>query len=83
VPSQDETISAFVARLRAAGEKCQFDVDIEDMSKLEEAIRDRLLCGCGDPSIQNRLLEEPADKPLTLKRAMELATAIESASQNA
>ena len=43
-------------------------------------LRDRLLCGVLDPSIQRRLLAEPDS--MTLEEALNITQAMESAEQN-
>lgn len=45
---------------------------------MDDMIRDGLVCGVNDDHIQKRLLSEP-DGSLTLKRAIQLATAMETA----
>jgi len=68
-----ETVAAFVAELRQLSEFCEFGATLEDM------LRDRLVCGIASSAIQRRLLAEP---DLTLKKAQDLAQAIESADKN-
>ena len=63
---QEESIAKFVAKLRHIAQFCGY----------EEMLRDRLVCGVNDPQIQKRLL---AETELTLKKAFELAQAIEMA----
>ena len=55
-------------------EHCEFGDTLEDM------LRDRLVCGICNDSMQRRLLAEPK---LTFKKAYELATAMESAARDA
>ena len=69
-----ETIAMFLAELRHLTEHCEFG------STLEEMLRDRLVCGVRDIRIQRQLLAEPK---LTLKRALDLALAIEAADKDA
>ena len=69
-----ESISTFVAELRSLAEFCNFG------STLNEMLRDRLVCGVNDDSIQRRLL---AEEKLTFQKALELAQAQETASKNA
>ena len=45
-------MAAFVAGLRQLSEHCEFGTTLEDM------IRDRLVCGVANSSIQRRLLAE-------------------------
>ncbi len=71
---QGETISVFLAELRRLSEYCEFG------STLDEMLRDRLVCGTRDDKIQRRLLAEPK---LTLKRAVDLAIAIETSEKDA
>ena len=54
-----ESVAAYVASLKAIGEHCSFD-------KLEEMVRDRLICGVGD---SRAMLQE---KDLTYQKALEL-----------
>ena len=69
----DETISAYVAGLRQLTQHCEFGI------YLDEALRDRLVCGIPSSHIQRRLLSE--DK-LTFKRALEVALAMETAAKD-
>ena len=68
-----ESVAVFVAELRQLSEHCEFGTTLEDM------IRDRLVCGVANSSIQGRLL---AEQSLTLKQAHDLARAIETAEKN-
>ena len=70
----EESIMQFLAELRRLATHCDFN------NYLEEALRDRFVCGLKSESIQKRLLTE--DK-LDLKRALELAQGMESAHRNA
>uniref|UniRef100_H3AQ55 Gypsy retrotransposon integrase-like protein 1 n=1 Tax=Latimeria chalumnae TaxID=7897 RepID=H3AQ55_LATCH len=72
VRQQGETIAAFVAELWWLTEYCCFDAALEDI------IRDRSVCGINDNQIQRRQL---AESDLILQRAVELATAMESAAR--
>ena len=65
-----ETVAAFIAELRQLSEFCEFGATPENM------LRDRLVCGIASSAIQRRLL---AELDLTLKKAQDLAQAIESA----
>ena len=69
-----ESIAAYVAALRALGEHCQFG------ARLDEMLRDRLVCGVQDSAIQRRLLQEPE---LTYKSEYDLAIAMEAATRDA
>ena len=55
-----ESISEFIAGLRKLSPRCEFN------TFLEEALRDRLVCGIGDSKISKRFLVEEA---LTLKKS--------------
>ena len=70
---QGETIQQYVAELRNLSEHCEF------ADQLEKMLRDRLVCGVNDERIQRRLL---AESHLEFKKAMELATAMETADRN-
>ena len=48
-----ETVAAYVAELRAIAEFCNFKDTLEDM------LRDRLVCGVNDATMQKKLLSEP------------------------
>lgn len=69
-----ETIAMFLAEVRHLTEHCEFGATLDEM------LRDRLVCGVHDIRIQRRLLAEPK---LTLKRALDLALAIEAADKDA
>ena len=62
-----------MAELRHIAQFCGYDAGLEEM------LRDRLVCGVNDPRIQKRLL---AETELTLKKAFELAQAIEMAEKD-
>ena len=70
VRKQGESVSNYVAELRKLSEHCEYD------DKVEEMIRDRIVCGVNHENIQRRLLSEAK---LTFKKAVELATAMETA----
>lgn len=70
---QGVSVPAFVAELRALSEHCEFGDVLNDM------LRDRLVCGINDDSIQRRLLSEAK---LTYKKALEIAQAMETAANN-
>jgi hypothetical protein len=70
-----ETVSAFLAELRALADKCDFGTNLQTM------LRDRLVCGINDDKMQRRLLSEP-HKDLTLHKASELCLAMETADKN-
>ena len=65
-----EPIKDFVIELRRLARTCNFG------GFLEEALRDRLVCGMTSSSTQKKLL---AEKDLTLQRAIDIATAAEMA----
>jgi len=69
-----ESIAVYVAELKKLSEHCQFGDGLND------ALRDRLVCGISQESIQKRLLSE-AD--LTFKRAVEISVAMETAARDA
>jgi len=70
-----ESVATFLAELRAVAEHCNFGNSLDNM------LRDRLVCGINDDSIQKRLLAE-GDK-LTLTKAVTLAQSYESAVRDA
>ena len=63
-------MASFVAELRRLTKHCDFGVTLEDM------LRDRLVCGINEPTLQRRLL---AQDKLTFKTALEMSQAWESA----
>ena len=67
-----ETVSQYIAELRKLTEYCEFNDWLEDM------LRDRIVCGIADNHMQRRLLSEST---LTYKKAVEMCTAMESASR--
>ena len=68
-----ESVSTFVAELRAMAEFCNFGDTLKLM------IRDRLVCGINDETTQRLLL---AEKELTYDKALEIARSQEAAAQN-
>ena len=60
----------YVAELRRIAEYCDYGAVLSDM------LRDRLVCGVRDKSIQRRLLQTP---DLTFNKAHEVALAAEAA----
>ena len=72
IQKQDQSIPQFVANLRQLSEGCNF-------KELDNMIRDRLVVGCRDVTIQRKLLSDPS---LTFKHALETATAMEVANQD-
>ena len=70
----EETVSTYVLELRSIAEHCNFGESLDD------TFRDRLICGINKEQTQHHLLVE---SKLTLKRALEIAQNLETASQNA
>ena len=70
----DESIVQYIAELRRLATHCQF------AGYLDEALRDRFVCGIRSEAIQRSLLTET---DLTLARAIELAQGMEAAEKNA
>ena len=68
-----EAIAAFIATLYSLSEHCTFGDSLEDM------IRDRLVCGISEETIQKHLL---AESKLTYKKAVELALGLETVDKN-
>ena len=68
-----ESVAEYVAELRRMAARCSFG------NYLEEALRDRLVCGLRSETTQKRLLSEPH---LTLSRAVEVAKSMEAATQS-
>ena len=71
---ETESVSEFMAALRQLADKCDF------RDYLEEALRDRLVCGLRSQSIQKKLL---AESELTLQKAYETAHGMEAAALQA
>ena len=71
-----ETIADYLAALRALASDCNYG------QKLDEMLRDRLVCGVQDERIQKSLLSQPEDK-LDLKRTVELAQSMQLAGDKA
>lgn len=69
-----KSVAQFVADLKRLSEHCEFGMVLND------TIRDRLVCGLSNESIQKRLLSEAN---LTLKKAIEISTSMEMASREA
>ena len=72
--NEGQSVAEFSAALKKASERCEFN------AFLEEALRDRFVCGLRSKNIQKKLL---AEKDLTWKRACEVAQAMESAERQA
>ena len=71
---EGEQVAQYLAELRRLTEQCDFK------DYLEEALRDRFVCGLRSEVIQRRLL---AEEELTLKKAYEIAHGMETASRQA
>ena len=69
----NESVSVFISELRSLAENCNFGTTLNEM------LRDRLVCGINDDSIQKRLLSED---PLSFEKAMKIAISLELASKN-
>ena len=74
---ENETVSAFLSRLRHLARPCQFTCCA---GILEEMLRDRFVSGIRNESLQSRLLGE---RQLTLSSATAIATAYEAAARQA
>ncbi|XP_071176322.1 uncharacterized protein [Mytilus edulis] len=70
----DESVRTFIAALRSLTEHCNYGDTLNAM------LRDRLVVGIKSDRIQRRLLAEPN---LTFEKALEIATAMETAEKNA
>ena len=68
-----ETMADYIAELRRLATTCEFG------TFLDEALRDKFVCGLFKESIQRRLL---AEADLTLKKALELAQGMEAAEKD-
>ena len=66
----EEKVNDFLIKLRRLARMCDFG------EFLEQALRDRFVCGLANTDLQKRLLTE---KNLTLERAIAVATAMETA----
>lgn len=71
--TKEESISQYIVELKKLSATCEFG------TFLEEALRDRLVCGLQEAIIQRRLL---AEKNLTFKQACEICHAMEMAMKN-
>ena len=71
--SAGESVAEYDAALRKLATHCKFG------NYLEEALRDRFVCGLRNEGIQRRLL---AETELPLTKAMEMALSMESADKN-
>ena len=68
-----ESVATFVSEICSLAEFCNFGPN------LEEILRDRIVCGISDDTIQCHLLAEPG---LTFKKALEISQGIEAANRN-
>ena len=68
-----ESVSQYVAELKRLSQDCQYGASLNDM------LRDRLVCGINDSSIQRKLLSEGST--LSFDNAFKIALSIESATQ--
>ena len=69
---EGETVAQYLAELWKFSEQCDFK------EYLEEALRDRLVCGLQSEVIQRRLL---AEENLTLKKTYDIAHSVETANR--
>ena len=69
----DESIAVYVAELRKIAEYCEYEPVLSDM------LRDRLVCGTSNKTIQRRLLQE---SDLTFEKALEVALSTEAADKD-
>ena len=70
-----EPLSEYVAELRRLASTCKFGAFLDD------ALRDRLVCGLGTENSRRRLLQD-ADGEISLAKAGEYAQRNEQAEQN-
>ena len=71
---EGESISEYVVVLRKLVEHCEFG------DRLNDDLRERLVCGMRHENIQKKLLSEAG---LTLKKAIEISVAMETAAKDA
>ena len=69
-----ESVANYMAELRQLAVPCKFE------GYLDDALRDRLMCGLRDESVQSRLLTEPK---LNFAKAIELAQQMDTAARKA
>jgi len=67
--TEGEMIDSFITKLRLQAKSCDFGMQEESL------IRDRIVLGCQDASVQERLLREP---DLTLQKAMDMCRSSEA-----
>lgn len=74
---EDEYISEYMASLRRLAATCKFGTFLED------ALRDRFVCGVKSAELRNRMLTAAHTKDLTLSGAYDMGLAHEVTKQNA
>ena len=72
--NQGESVASFVAELRRLAARCSFG------NHLDEALRDRIVCGLSSEAVRKRLLTE---KDLNLAKTIEIAQSMETAQKDA
>ena len=70
---ENESVAVYVAELRKIAEYCEYGRVLSDM------LRDRIVCGILDRTVQRRLLQQP---DLTFEKALEIALASEAADKD-
>ena len=70
---EEETVAQYVAVLKRLSEHCEFGAYLED------ALRDRFVCGLKTETVQKRLLTE---KDLTFQKAVDYAVSAETATRD-
>ena len=73
VRESGESVAIYVAALKSLAEFCDYGV------RLDEMVRDRIVCGISNARIQSRLLQE---RDLTYQNALDTAQAMELASKH-
>ena len=74
---RNQAVGKFIADYDAA--LCKLATNCKFVDYLENALRDRFICGLSNEAIQRHFLSEP---DLTLTKAMDLAQAMEAAERN-
>ena len=74
VRGEGESVATFVSELRSIATFCNFG------DRLDEMLRDRIMCGIANKKIQDRLLSE---SKLDFKKAMEISLSLEEAAKRA
>ena len=72
-PTPEGSIAVYVAELRKLAEYCEYGATLSDM------LRDRLVCGILDRTVQRRLLQQ---HDLTFDKALEIALTSETAEKD-